>query len=226
MPGAGNECMYDYMYVPTCLCTATDHTWYAYVPGMGYHVCVIPRAHDPSLRQIDCERIDGRVPGMVYDTGMYSPYNHAYNIFITSCPNHFQRLRTVNREPCTVTLTDMHTMFKLTTIAIALAMASRLTGTEAFVPALAQQPRQLQPNHQYQPPHSHQPPELRSRWTTGQLPSPFTVPMSTTALSMNMLTRFYQVAKSNINNLLRYLEDPEKIMNQAVEDMQVRFDPC
>ena len=42
-----------------------------------------------------------------------------------------------------------------------------------------------------------------------------------TALSMNLFDRFQRVAKSNINNVLKSLEDPEKIMNQAVEDMQV-----
>jgi len=44
---------------------------------------------------------------------------------------------------------------------------------------------------------------------------------SSTALSMNLFDRFSRVAKSNINNVLKNLEDPEKIMTQAVEDMQV-----
>lgn len=44
---------------------------------------------------------------------------------------------------------------------------------------------------------------------------------SSTALSMNLFDRFTRVAKSNINSVLKTLEDPEKIMNQAVEDMQV-----
>ena len=44
-----------------------------------------------------------------------------------------------------------------------------------------------------------------------------------TALSMNLFDRFSRVAKSNLNNVLKNLEDPEKIMNQAVEDMQVRY---
>lgn len=43
---------------------------------------------------------------------------------------------------------------------------------------------------------------------------------SPTALSMNLFDRFQRVAKANINNVLKNLEDPEKIMNQAVEDMQ------
>merc|ERR1719253_1052773 len=43
---------------------------------------------------------------------------------------------------------------------------------------------------------------------------------SSTVLSMNLFDRFSRVAKSNINNVLKSLEDPEKIMNQAVEDMQ------
>jgi len=37
---------------------------------------------------------------------------------------------------------------------------------------------------------------------------------------MNLFDRFSRVAKSNLNNILQNLEDPEKIMNQAVEDMQ------
>lgn len=41
-----------------------------------------------------------------------------------------------------------------------------------------------------------------------------------TALQMNLFDRFTRVAKSNLNNILKNLEDPEKIMNQAVEDMQ------
>lgn len=43
---------------------------------------------------------------------------------------------------------------------------------------------------------------------------------SKTALSMNLFDRFTRVAKSNINNVLKNLEDPEKIMTQAVDDMQ------
>jgi len=45
---------------------------------------------------------------------------------------------------------------------------------------------------------------------------------SSTTLSMNLFDRFTRVAKANINNILKNLEDPEKIMTQAVEDMQVR----
>ena len=37
---------------------------------------------------------------------------------------------------------------------------------------------------------------------------------------MNLFDRFTRVAKSNLNNVLKSLEDPEKIMSQAVEDMQ------
>jgi len=37
---------------------------------------------------------------------------------------------------------------------------------------------------------------------------------------MNLFDRFSRVAKSNLNNVLKNLEDPEKIMTQAVEDMQ------
>lgn len=40
-------------------------------------------------------------------------------------------------------------------------------------------------------------------------------------LHMNLFDRFSRVAKSNLNNILKNLEDPEKIMTQALEDMQV-----
>merc|ERR1719148_367394 len=67
--------------------------------------------------------------------------------------------------------------------------------------------------------------------TAAFTPSSFTpsnhnlIPSTTTArcnsaLSMNLFDRFSRVAKSNLNNVLKTLEDPEKIMNQAVEDMQ------
>lgn len=43
---------------------------------------------------------------------------------------------------------------------------------------------------------------------------------SSSALCMNLFDRFSRVAKANVNNILKNLEDPEKIMNQALEDMQ------
>lgn len=43
---------------------------------------------------------------------------------------------------------------------------------------------------------------------------------SASALQMGLVDRFMRVAKSNINSVLMNLEGPEKIMNQAVEDMQ------
>ena len=46
-------------------------------------------------------------------------------------------------------------------------------------------------------------------------------PPSSTVLHMNLFDRFQRVAKSNLNNILKGLEDPEKIMEQALEDMQV-----
>jgi hypothetical protein len=36
-----------------------------------------------------------------------------------------------------------------------------------------------------------------------------------TMLSMNLFDRFSRVAKSNLNNILQSLEDPEKIMSQG-----------
>ena len=50
---------------------------------------------------------------------------------------------------------------------------------------------------------------------------PLSARSSSTALNMNLFDRFSRVAKSNLNNVLKSLEDPEKIMTQALEDMQV-----
>lgn len=47
-----------------------------------------------------------------------------------------------------------------------------------------------------------------------------TRPIRKSSLSMNLFDRFSRVAKSNLNNILQNLEEPEKILNQAVEDMQ------
>ena len=37
---------------------------------------------------------------------------------------------------------------------------------------------------------------------------------------MNFFDRFKRVAEANINNVLGKMEDPEKVLNQAVEDLQ------
>ena len=46
-----------------------------------------------------------------------------------------------------------------------------------------------------------------------------------TAVYDNLFDRFTRVAKANANNILNKLEDPEKVMEQAINDMQVRFSP-
>mmetsp|Transcript_20011 Transcript_20011/g.32316 ORF Transcript_20011/g.32316 Transcript_20011/m.32316 type:complete len:311 (-) Transcript_20011:165-1097(-) len=56
------------------------------------------------------------------------------------------------------------------------------------------------------------------QFQTRNIQSPAT--NSNTALHMNLFDRFSRVAKSNLNNILKNLEDPEKIMSQALEDMQ------
>lgn len=43
---------------------------------------------------------------------------------------------------------------------------------------------------------------------------------SKTSLSMNLFDRFSRVAKANVNSVLKSMEDPEKILNQALNDMQ------
>ena len=44
-------------------------------------------------------------------------------------------------------------------------------------------------------------------------------------LSMNLGERFVRLVKANVNDLLTKNEDPEKLLNQIVEDMQVRPSP-
>lgn len=39
-------------------------------------------------------------------------------------------------------------------------------------------------------------------------------------MHMNLFDRFSRVAKANLNNVLQRWEDPEKVLSQAVEDMQ------
>ena len=46
-------------------------------------------------------------------------------------------------------------------------------------------------------------------------------PSSSSTALFNLFDRFARVAKSNLNNLAKNLEDPEKIMTQALTDMQV-----
>jgi phage shock protein A len=54
------------------------------------------------------------------------------------------------------------------------------------------------------------------------LSRPSSTTTSATTLHMNLFDRFSRVVNANLNNILKNLEDPEKIMNQALEDMQVR----
>merc|ERR1712157_559309 len=44
--------------------------------------------------------------------------------------------------------------------------------------------------------------------------------VSPTALQANLIDRFFRVSKATANNVLQRFEDPEKIMDQALEDMQ------
>lgn len=64
--------------------------------------------------------------------------------------------------------------------------------------------------------------QTRALKTTAQGFGKPTFARPTTTLHMNLFDRFSRVAKANLNNVLKNLEDPEKILNQALEDMQVR----
>ena len=39
-------------------------------------------------------------------------------------------------------------------------------------------------------------------------------------MQMNLADRFIRVAKANLNSILQKVEDPEKVLEQAVDDMQ------
>lgn len=58
-------------------------------------------------------------------------------------------------------------------------------------------------------PQYSQPRNVATRWV------PSSITGSHTALHMNLFDRFTRVAKSNLNNILQSLEDPEKIMTQV-----------
>jgi len=45
---------------------------------------------------------------------------------------------------------------------------------------------------------------------------------SSTALQASFFDRIARVTKANVNNAIKNLEDPEKVMDQAMQDMQVR----
>jgi len=64
------------------------------------------------------------------------------------------------------------------------------------------------PSHPSLPPFPPSPPP----------PSPTALPAS--GGSGNLFDRFARVAKANVNSVLKKLEDPEKVMEQALDDMQ------
>lgn len=88
------------------------------------------------------------------------------------------------------------------TIALAIIGSSITGGAEAFAPI-------------------HHPSASNARLT---VPFPVTshpsASASATALQANLLDRFFRVSKASANSVLQRLEDPEKIMDQALEDMQ------
>ncbi len=89
--------------------------------------------------------------------------------------------------------------------------------TAAALIALAAQANAFAPSSTGRPIHAISPQQQVVEKTQTQTPAS----RSNTSLNMNMFDRFSRVAKANINNVLKNMEDPEKILNQAVEDMQV-----
>mmetsp|Transcript_28522 Transcript_28522/g.66344 ORF Transcript_28522/g.66344 Transcript_28522/m.66344 type:complete len:342 (-) Transcript_28522:60-1085(-) len=83
--------------------------------------------------------------------------------------------------------------------------------TNAFVPASrAGGPSKVLsvtfPSHPVQSSHQHAPPMAAFS--------------SSTALQANLFDRLARVTRANVNNAIKNLEDPEKVMDQAVLDMQ------
>jgi phage shock protein A len=89
------------------------------------------------------------------------------------------------------------------TTAVLLALTA---SSQAFV-----SPSFVAPRHQLPATYSQQ---------TNIMKSTSSRSSSATALQMNLFDRFVRVAKSNVDSVLKNLEDPEKIMSQALEDMQ------
>ena len=52
--------------------------------------------------------------------------------------------------------------------------------------------------------------------------SPLHFAGTNTALQANLFDRFFRVANANLNKLVNSLEDPEKVIAQTVQEMQVR----
>ena len=97
-------------------------------------------------------------------------------------------------------------MVKFTTSAIA-TMALLAASSEAFT-----SPSFVAPRHALPAAYNPNAKLMQSTYSTAR---------PTSALQMNLFDRFVRVAKSNVDAVLKSVEDPEKIMSQALEDMQV-----
>lgn len=59
-----------------------------------------------------------------------------------------------------------------------------------------------------------------SHWSTTNDSASASLFLSVTALHANLFGRFFRVSKASANSILQRFENPEKIMTQALEDMQ------
>jgi len=97
------------------------------------------------------------------------------------------------------------------TIALLLLATSPSTTTFAFAPlSSSSAPRRHDQQQQQQRSY------YRNQHAAGRR-----ISSSSSSLHMNLFDRFTRVVKSNVDSILKNLEDPEKIMTQALEDMQV-----
>jgi len=94
------------------------------------------------------------------------------------------------------------TRFTLSTAALVALAAS----SQAFV-----SPSFVAPRHQLPAAFSHESNLMKSKSAPR---------VANTAMKMNLFDRFVRVTKANVDGVLKKMEDPEKIMGQALEDMQ------
>lgn len=98
---------------------------------------------------------------------------------------------------------------------------TRFILTSAALVALAASSQGFTVSPSFTPPHRHLPATYSHDSNLAK--STQSRAFSSSALHMGLFDRFVRVTKANIDGVLKGLEDPEKIMTQALEDMQVSY---
>lgn len=100
-----------------------------------------------------------------------------------------------------------------TLVFLALYLHAASSGCEAFVPTTK---RQLNSGNLLESP-------VQSSFvgSRASVPAGTSTSLSMMASSGNLFDRFFRVLRSNVNKFVSSIENPEKVIVQAVEDMQV-----